>query len=70
VEVGDFYVSAAWNLDQMLAFIEHWSGTQQYIKERGENPVARIVEELARIWGERERKHVVRWPLYIRIARL
>jgi ubiquinone/menaquinone biosynthesis C-methylase UbiE len=70
VEVGTFTVSAAWSLDQMLAFIEHWSGTQQYIKERGEDPVAQIAQELAGIWGERERIYVVRWPLYMRIARL
>jgi SAM-dependent methyltransferase len=69
-EAGDFFVSAAWNLDQMLAFIGSWSGTRQYIKERGEDPAAFISEELERLWGERERIHVVRWPLFIRISRL
>jgi len=70
LKTGDFFVSAAWNLDQMLAFIESWSGTQQYIKERGEHPVAHIREQLENIWGERGRIHAVRWPLYIRISKL
>ncbi len=67
---GNFSMRAAWNLDQMLAFIASWSGTQQYLKERGEDPVAFIAEELEHIWGERESIHLVRWPLYTRISRL
>jgi ubiquinone/menaquinone biosynthesis C-methylase UbiE len=62
--------SAAWNFDQMVAFINSWSGTQQFIKEQGKNPVALIAEELERIWGEPASVHVVRWPLYMRISRL
>jgi SAM-dependent methyltransferase len=69
IDAGAWWVSAAWNFDQMLAFIAGWSGTQRYIKERGEDPVALIAEELENIWGERERVRVVRWPLYIRISR-
>lgn len=67
---GSWRVSATWNLDQMVAFIASWSGTQQYIKERGEDPVALIAQELEHLWGGRERTHAVRWPLYARISRL
>jgi len=63
-------LSAAWNLDQMLAFIASWSGTQEYIKERGEDPALLIAEELEHLWGPREKIHVLRWPLYARISRL
>jgi SAM-dependent methyltransferase len=67
---GEWSTSASWNLDQMLAFIASWSGTKQYIKERGEDPVALIAEDLEHVWGGRDRIHVVRWPLYTRISRL
>jgi ubiquinone/menaquinone biosynthesis C-methylase UbiE len=70
VDVGEYCASAAWNLDQMLTFIEYWSGSQQYMKVRGENPVALIANELAQVWGERDRVHTVRWPLYLRLSRL
>jgi len=70
IATGDWSISAAWNLDQMLAFITSWSGTQRYFKELGEDPVALIAEELEYIWGERKRIHVVHWPLYTRISRL
>ena len=42
IDAGKFFVGAAWNLDQMMAFIGSWSGTQQYIKERGIDPAAFI----------------------------
>lgn len=70
IDAGPFYVSAQWNLDQMLAFIQSWSGTQQYIKERGEDPAKLIAEELEQVWGAREKVHTIRWPLSIRISRI
>ncbi len=70
LDPGKFSVSVRWNLDQLLAFIRSWSGTQQYIRERGEDPVGRILEELERLWGDRGRIHTVRWPLYLRVSRL
>ena len=70
VDAGEYFASASWNLDQTLTFLEYWSGSQQYMKVRGENPVALIANELAQVWGGRERVHTVRWPMYLRLSRL
>jgi SAM-dependent methyltransferase len=70
LEAEDFHVSATWSFDQMIAFIKSWSGTQGYMKERGEDPVAFIVEELGQIWGSRDSVHSVRWPLFMKVSRL
>jgi SAM-dependent methyltransferase len=70
IDAADFYVSATWTFDEVIAFINSWSGTQQYIQDRGEDPVAVIAGELEALWGKREEVHELRWPLYIRIARL
>jgi len=70
LRADQFHVTADWNLDQMFAFIRSWSGTQQYLQERGEDPVAIIADELTMLWGERENVHTIRWPLCIRISRL
>lgn len=70
IDAGQFYVSAEWNLDQMLAFIKSWSGVQQYLKERGEYPAKLIDGELQKIWGSREKVNTIRWQLFIRISRL
>jgi SAM-dependent methyltransferase len=70
IEAEDFWMSARWTLDQMLAFIRSWSATERYIQERGEDPAGLIRRELERIWGESDRALAVRWPLHLRIVRL
>lgn len=70
VEAPNFKVSAEWNFDQMIAFIYSWSGTQEYKRQRGEDPVDLIRDELLQIWGGRETLHTVRWPLYIKVSRV
>jgi hypothetical protein len=54
----------------MLAFVGTWSGTQEYIRQRGTSPVPLVAEPLRRIWGERDRVRTLRWPLAIRASRL
>lgn len=70
IERGEFYVSATWDLPRLHAFIRSWSGTQRYLQEQGEDPIALIAEELEDLWGESQSAHTLRWPLYLRIARL
>jgi ubiquinone/menaquinone biosynthesis C-methylase UbiE len=70
LEVEDFEVRAAMNFDQMTAFIRSWSGTQAFLKERGEDPVDLIAGELRELWGSEQSIHAVRWPLFIKVSRL
>lgn len=70
INAADFFVSAVWNLDQVLQFIRSWSGTQRYMRELGEDPIALIREQLERVWGNPGRTRVLQWPLYIRISKL
>jgi len=59
-----------WNLFKLLNFIESWSATQEYKKEKGQNPVDLIIEELNRLWGKAEKINTLRWPLFLKISRL
>jgi SAM-dependent methyltransferase len=70
IETNEYFMSADWNLSNMLSFIESWSGTQQYMKVKGKNPVDLISAELKQVWGAPEKIHTLRWPLFIRISRL
>jgi SAM-dependent methyltransferase len=70
VETASFSMSADWSLDDLIAYVRSWSGTQRYMKERGEDPIARIADELEEVWGEPERVRTVRWPLYLKATRL
>jgi SAM-dependent methyltransferase len=70
LQTPTFRVGASWNLGQVIAFVRSWSGTQEYIRVRGEDPVDLIAGELERAWGDRERVRSMHWPLYLRAARL
>lgn len=70
IDVEKYFVSAKWNLEQMLAFIKSWSGTQQYIKEQGEDPVSLVADDLKQLWGDPESIQTIRWPLFVKISRL
>jgi len=70
IPAPQFWMKADWNLDQMLAFVGTWTGTQEYARRRGESPVPLVAEPLERMWGERAAVRTLRWPLAIRVSRL
>jgi SAM-dependent methyltransferase len=65
-----FEMRADWDLGQLLGFLESWSATQRYQKERGQHPVRLIWPELAEAWGEETRRRSIRWPLHLRVGRV
>ena len=65
-----FFMSASWNLHQIIAFIQSWSGTQQYIRKHGTDPVSLIQDDLRRLWDKPEKFRSVRWPLFLRVSRI
>jgi SAM-dependent methyltransferase len=67
---GTFFATASWTLDQVLAFVRSWSGTQNYVKERGGDPAGTIAGELEVLCGGNSGVRTLRWPLYLRISRL
>jgi SAM-dependent methyltransferase len=70
IESRDFSVSIDWKLADMLNFIESWSGTQHYIKVNKKSPVMLIEEKLKQLWGDPDKIHTLRWPLFLKISRL
>jgi SAM-dependent methyltransferase len=70
IDGGQFYVTAHWNHDQMLGFIKSWSGTQQYLEEKSEDPANLIADDLRKIWGNPQKTHILRWPLFVKVSRL
>jgi len=65
-----FHVEVEWTCGQIVDFVRSWSGVQKYAAAHGEDPVARIVPALERLCGDPRTAHRLRWPLYLRIARL
>jgi SAM-dependent methyltransferase len=53
-------------LDQLGAYLRTWSATQRYAQERGEDPVAPLIDEIAPLWGDLSAVRRARWPLSVR----
>jgi ubiquinone/menaquinone biosynthesis C-methylase UbiE len=65
-----FFVSVQWTPAQMLAFIRTWSGVQSYMRATGSDPVTPLTARMEELWGGADSLREVRWPLYLRVARL
>jgi SAM-dependent methyltransferase len=58
-----------YSLEQMVGYLTSWSSTQRYIKERGENPLALIADDLSNAWGTAATRPI-RWPLFFKVAKI
>jgi SAM-dependent methyltransferase len=53
-------------LDQLGGYLRTWSATQRYVQDRGDDPVAPLIAELAASWGDPTVARRARWPLSVR----
>ena len=70
IETGAYWMEANWNCNEVLTFVRSWSGTQQYIKRHGNDPTDSLKHDLCRLFMNEEAKHLLRWPLYLKVSRL
>jgi ubiquinone/menaquinone biosynthesis C-methylase UbiE len=64
-----FRMETRWTLDELLGYFSTWSATNRFIKANGRNPIETLDAELACVWGQREKKRTVVWPLSLRVGR-
>jgi ubiquinone/menaquinone biosynthesis C-methylase UbiE len=64
-----FAIEQDLSLDQLAGYLRTWSAVRKYAEERGEDPVARLVDEITPLWGARTATRPTRWPLSIRAGR-
>ena len=54
----------------LVGYISTWSATVLYQRATGENPLPGVEGELASVWGDRDRKRPVVWPLRLLVGGL
>jgi hypothetical protein len=59
-----------WTLSQLGAYLGSWSAVAKYRRERGRDPVAPLLEQLAKHWGPPARAREIVWPLAVRVGRI
>ena len=69
-EIGPpkFEMTAQWNLDHLLGYLQTWSSTQRFIAAKGTDPFEQIIDELRTAWGDSQQTRNVTWPLVLRIG--
>jgi SAM-dependent methyltransferase len=65
----EFAIEQPLNLDDFAGYIRTWSATRAYMRQRGEDPVERLIAELAPVWGP-GRSRITHWPLVMRAGRV
>jgi SAM-dependent methyltransferase len=65
-----FHVSASWSAREVLGFVRTWSGVRSYMASEGRDPVSDLTAPIEAALGGADRVREVRWPLYLRAARL
>jgi SAM-dependent methyltransferase len=70
IEAPPFETRALWTHAQMLDFVRTWSGVHAYREASGADPVELLAPRALEIWGDPDRAMEVRWPIYVRAARV
>ena len=70
IEAPAFSMALDWTLDELLAYFRSWSATARYQRERGEDPVAALAQQLAGHWGDPQTRRRVAWPLSVLAGRV
>jgi SAM-dependent methyltransferase len=64
-----FALEARWSLGELVGYLRTWSATSQYMKRHGSDPVVSVESEMRRVWGPDQTKHLIRWPVTLRVCR-
>lgn len=63
-----FAMSAKWDLDALLGYLDTWSATRRYRAALGEDPLLALRPVLGAAWGEGAARDI-EWPLFLRAGR-
>lgn len=63
-----FAMTAHWDLNRVLGYLDTWSSAQRFRAERHEDPLAEISPALRSLWGNPDQERLVTWPLHLRVG--
>ena len=66
-----FSMEAEWSLDQLIGYLNTWTGVQNYIEFEAFNPLEFIEKELQTIWKKnKSKKKKIVWPLTLKVGKI
>lgn len=70
ISTPDFYCRMQWNKQQWLDYIMSWSAYNNFIAQKGTDPIAEVIlPRLNTLWNDTDIKPIT-WQLHIKCARL
>lgn len=70
LDAPSFDMVADWTVEELLGYLGTWSAVQRYRDQRCVDPLSRLRDALVAAWGDPVQPRRVRWPLFLRVARL
>lgn len=70
IQTPDFQIVLNYTLQDVIGYLNTWSGTKQYYKQKEENPVEKISPILSEAWGNLSKAKTVVWPMYVKVGRI
>ncbi|HXH20163.1 MAG TPA: class I SAM-dependent methyltransferase [Chitinophagales bacterium] len=66
IDTPAFTMRTKLNMDELLGYLNTWSSTQLYIKDKGHNPLELIETDLLKAWGHPHEEKEAVWPLFMK----
>jgi hypothetical protein len=70
IEAPAFAMRARWPFERLVGYIDSWSAMKGWRAALGRDPLSEVAAELATVWGPREGRREIRWPLSLRVGRI
>lgn len=68
VATPKFTQTLRWSYDELLGYLNTWSAVKHYAKQRNQNPVDLVADDLRRAWGTSVQKES-HFPILLRLGR-
>ena len=68
IESPGFKLEKQWSIEQVLGYLNSWSAVQRYKRDKGEDPVLLIKQDLQSAYGSKEERTIC-WPLTLIVRR-
>ncbi len=69
IEAPHFALYQDWTLEHLLGYLRSWSAVARYRAAHGHDPVSRLAEEIAPLWGDAAVRRIT-WPLFLHAGRV
>lgn len=69
MDCPQFYIETSWRLEDLIGYLNTWSGLKKFISVNKSNPTDKLREDLRRVWKAEEIK-TIKFPLYLKLAKV